>query len=141
MKPLWKTVWRFLKTLKIKLSCVCWLDQHVQLFAAQWTVTRQAPLSMEFSRQEHWNRLPFPTWGDLPNPGIKPMSCLLHLLHRQKGSLPLAPPGKPQTTLWSNNPTSDYLSEKHKKANLKKYICTPMFSVELFSIAKTWRQP
>ena len=38
------------------------------------TVAHQAPLSMEFSRQEHWRRLPFPPPGNLPNPGIKPGS-------------------------------------------------------------------
>ena len=42
--------------------------------AAPWTVACQAPLSMEFSRQEHWSELPFPPSGDLPDPGIKSMS-------------------------------------------------------------------
>ena len=46
----------------------------VQLFAAPWTGAHQAPLSMEFSRQEYWSGLPFPTPGDLVNPGIKPGS-------------------------------------------------------------------
>ena len=50
------------------------LLSHVQLFATLWTVARQAPLSMVFSRQEYWNGLPFPPPGDLLNPGIKPMS-------------------------------------------------------------------
>ena len=40
--------------------------------ATPWTVARQAPLSMEFSRQEHWSGLPFPTPRDLPNLGIEP---------------------------------------------------------------------
>ena len=40
------------------------------------TVARQAPLSLEFSRQEYWNRLPFPTPGDLPNPEIKAVSLM-----------------------------------------------------------------
>ena len=40
---------------------------HVQLFANPWTVARQAPLSMGFSRQDYWSALPFPTPGDLPN--------------------------------------------------------------------------
>ena len=43
-------------------------------FATPWTVARQAPLSMEFSRQEHWSGLPFPFPGDHPDPGIKPRS-------------------------------------------------------------------
>ena len=44
---------------------------RVRLFATPWTVDCQAPLSMEFSRQEHWNGLPFPPPGDLPDPGIE----------------------------------------------------------------------
>ena len=47
---------------------------QVRLFVTPWTVTRQAPQSMEFSRQEYWSGLPVPSPGDLPNPGIKPMS-------------------------------------------------------------------
>ena len=47
---------------------------HVRLFVNPWTVAGQAPLSMEFSRQEYWSRLLFPSLGDLPDPGIKPMS-------------------------------------------------------------------
>ena len=44
---------------------------RVWLFATPWTVAHQAPLSMEFSRQEHWSGLPFPSPGNLPNPGIE----------------------------------------------------------------------
>ena len=47
---------------------------HVQLFATPWTVARQAPLSMGFSRHEYWNGLPSPPPGDFPDPGIKPRS-------------------------------------------------------------------
>ena len=53
----------------------------------------QAPLSMEFSRQEYWSRWPFPSPGDLPGPGIKPRSSAL-----QAGSLMSETPGKPQLT-------------------------------------------
>ena len=52
-------------------SCVL---SRVQLFVAPWTVARQAPLSMGFSRQEYWSGLPFPPAGDLPNPGTEPIS-------------------------------------------------------------------
>ena len=45
---------------------------HVQLFVTLWTIAHQAPLSMEFSRQEYWSGLPFPSPGDLPSPGIEP---------------------------------------------------------------------
>ena len=50
---------------------------RVRLFATSWTVAHQAPLSMGFARQEYWSGLPFPSPGDLPNPGIKPMSPAL----------------------------------------------------------------
>ena len=58
-------------------------------FATPWTVAHQAPLSMEFSRQEYWNGLPFPSPGDLLNPRIKPGSLALqadffyHLSHQR----------------------------------------------------------
>ena len=45
---------------------------YVWLFETQWTITCQAPLSMEFPRQECWSGLPFPSPGDLPNPGMEP---------------------------------------------------------------------
>ena len=47
---------------------------HVEFFATPWTLACQAPLSMEFSRQEYWNGLPFPSPGAFPDPGIKPVS-------------------------------------------------------------------
>ena len=53
---------------------------HVQPFATPWTVTHQAPLSMGFSRQEHWSGLPCPPPGDLPDPGIEPTSLMSPLL-------------------------------------------------------------
>ena len=43
-------------------------------FVTSWTITRQAPLSMGFPRQEYWTGLPFPLPGDLSDPGIEPMS-------------------------------------------------------------------
>ena len=52
---------------------------HVQLFATPWTVAPQAPPSMGFSRQEYWSGLPFPSPGDLPDPGIKRRSPALQL--------------------------------------------------------------
>ena len=58
-----------------------------------WTVARQAPLSMEFSRQEYWSGLPFPSPGDLPDPGIKPRFSAL-----QADSLLTELPGKPRVS-------------------------------------------
>ena len=54
--------------------CVLNCISCVQLFATLWMVARQAPLSMGFSRQEFWSRLPCPTPGDLPDSGIEPAS-------------------------------------------------------------------
>ena len=77
----WKTVWWTDSLLLMKSSnwlldiCMCaqWLS-HVRLFATPCTVSRQTPLSMEFSRQEYWSRLPFPPPRDLSDAGIEPMT-------------------------------------------------------------------
>ena len=61
-------------------------------FVIPWTVACQAPLSMGFSRQEYWSRLPCPPRGDLPNPGIEPRSPAL-----PGGFFTSKPPGKPQS--------------------------------------------
>ena len=70
----------------------------VQLFVIPWTVARQAPLSMGFPRQRYWSGLPFPSSGDLPDPGIESRSPAL-----QADSLPAEPPGK------SNQPQRAHL--------------------------------
>ena len=62
-------------------------------------------LSMGLPRQESWGGLPCPPTGDLPDQGLNP--CLLHLLHRQVGSLPLAPPGKHKLWKFSCSVVSD----------------------------------
>ena len=49
---------------------------RVQLSVIPWTIARQAPLSMGFSRQEHWSGLPYPPPGYIPNPGVKPVSLM-----------------------------------------------------------------
>ena len=59
--------------LKVKVKSL----SHVRLFATPWTVACQAPPSMGFSRQEYWSGLPFPSPGDLPDPGIEPGSPTL----------------------------------------------------------------
>ena len=55
------------RMLKVKVKSL----SRVQLFATLWTVAYQAPLSMEFFRQEYWSGLPFPPSGDLPHPGTE----------------------------------------------------------------------
>ena len=52
---------------------VCMLS-HVQLFATPWAAACQAPLSMEFSREDYWSSLPFPSPGDLLDSGMEPAS-------------------------------------------------------------------
>ena len=64
---------------------------RVQLFVTPLTIAHKAPLSMEFSRQEYWSGLPFPSPGDLPDSGIKPRSPVL-----QADTLLSEPPGKPK---------------------------------------------
>ena len=77
IKKLW---WR-----KVKVKSL----SHVRLFETLWTVAHQAPLPMGFSRQEYWSGLPFPSPGDLPDPGIEPRSPAL-----QVDALTSEPPGK-----------------------------------------------
>ena len=72
------------KKAKVKLL------SRVQLFTILWTVAYQAPLSMGFSQQEYWSGLPFPSPGDIPNPGIEPESRAL-----QADALTSERPGKP----------------------------------------------
>ena len=67
---------------------------RVRLFATPWTVAYEAPQSMGFSRQEYWSGLPFPSPGDLPNPGIEPGSPSL-----EADALTSEPPGKPNDSV------------------------------------------
>ena len=69
------------------LSCV-------QLFVTLWTIACQAPLSIGFSSQEYWSGLPFLPPGDLPDPGIEPMSLVSPAL--AGGFFTTLPPGKPK---------------------------------------------
>ena len=77
-----------------KLSCFCFFLfslSRVLLFATPWTTACQAPLFMGFPRQEYWSGLPFPSPGNLPDPGTKPMSPAW-----QVGSSPLSHLGSPR---------------------------------------------
>ena len=74
---------RFIHIVWVKVKSL----SRVRLFATPWTVAYQAPPSMGFSRQECWSGLPFPSPGDLPDPGIKPESPVL-----QADALPSEPP-------------------------------------------------
>ena len=68
--------------------------------ATPWTVSCQVPLSMEFSRQEYWCGLPFPSPGDLPNPGIEPVSPTSPAL-AEDFFLTTTPPQKPYWLIYS----------------------------------------
>ena len=83
--------------------CVCACTHactlsHIWYFVTPLAVACQTPLSMEFSRQEYWNKWSFPSPVDHPNPGIKP--TLLCLLLWQAGSLPAEPQGSPCKRQW-----------------------------------------
>ena len=81
------------------------LLSRVQLFATPWTVAYQVPPSMEFSRQEYWSGLPFPSPGDLPDLGIEPRSLALWA-----NTLPSELPGK--SLLW-------FVISLYRKINLQ----------------------
>ena len=78
------------------LFCVC-AYSCVQLFTTPWIIACQAPLSVEFSRQEYWSGLPFLSPEDLPDPRIEPRSPTM-----QTYCLPSEPPGKPPAIFWSS---------------------------------------
>ena len=88
---------------------------HVGLFATQWTVTYQVPLSMRFYRQEYWSGFPCSPPGDLPDPGIEPVSPAL-----QADSLPLSHRGS--------------IGLKLKR----KYGKILLFKLEIDNSAKNW---
>ena len=75
--------------LKMQLGCKSESLSHLWLFVTPWTVAPQAPLSMEFSRQEYWSGLPFPSPGDLLDPEIEPRFPTF-----QADSLLTEPPGQ-----------------------------------------------
>ena len=94
---------------------------HVRLFAASWTVACQTLLSMEFSRQEYWNGLPFPSLGDLPDPGIKPASLVSPAM--AGGFLTTAPPAKSPFSL-----TGGLIFLHGAHSVLQLFICPSQFS-------------
>ena len=95
-------------------QCACMLG-HVWLFLTPWTVAHHTPLSKEFSRQEHWSELPFPTPGDLPNPAIQPSPPG----HCQADSLPLC---HLENTLKSIKISKRNFSERRQPSPLSSYV-------------------
>ena len=74
----------------------CSVTSVVSESTTPWTVACQAPQSVRFSRQEYWSGLPFPSPGDLPDPGIEPKSPMGPVL--QADSLPLSDEGSPSSS-------------------------------------------
>ena len=97
---------------------------RVQLLVTPWTGTRQAPLSMGFSRQEHWSGLPFPSPGDLPEPGIEPGSLAL-----QADPLVFEPLGKPPTQMWAHLHVG-----QHKHVQVHICVCVVQYAHAWLSV-------
>ena len=121
------------------LSCSVTSDSVVP-----WTVACQAPLSMEFSRQEYWSRLPFPFPWIFLTQGSNP--CLLHLLHWQVDSLPLAPSMKPHNGFTAMVPvrqvncinTNNIVYSDHGDCHLSRRILLQTFlNISVFNTLKT----
>ena len=122
--------------MRFGLSCI-------RFSTAQWTVAHQAPLSMEFSKQEYWSRiLLFPTPEDLPNPEIKPTS--LHLLHwKEDFFLPVVPNIKHKVKLIFICLQNKVIASKTKQGNLIffviigfMYIAHKAWSIRLYHRVK-----
>ena len=108
-----------LKVAQLNAQCGI-VSESCLTLVTPWTVSYQAPLSMGFSRQEYWSGLPFPSPGDLPNPGIEPGSPAL-----RADALPSEPPGK---TLRSKN-NNQILKDFKRKGRLcfRQYVDIDMY--------------
>ena len=127
-------------TLNPKRSVYGFVLSYVWLFVTPWTVAHQAPLVMEFSKQEYWSRLPFSTPGDLPNQRIEPVSlCLLNwqtdsLLPHHLGRLPKRSIGYLFCfvfSLWSGKKINSWLIVQHKSYGLEHLSGNPQLFVHL----------
>ena len=92
-------IWNLVSPLTYALCLCSQLLTHVWLFATPRTMAHEAPLSMRFPKQEHWSGLPFPSPGDLPDPGIEPASLASPSLAGR--FLTTVTPGKPPYYTWS----------------------------------------
>ena len=116
------------------------LLSHVRLFAIPWAIAYKAPPSMEFSRQEYWSGLPFPSPGDLPDPGIKPGSPALqadtfyHLSHQgsfqskerqsqmEESVINILKLTRPMYCLLKNSNCRRLCFNYHNTASIQKYL-------------------
>ena len=106
---------------RIHRGCVCSVS-HIQLSATPLAALHQAPLSVEFSGQEHWRGLPFPSSRDVSDPRIESTSLASSVLAGKFSTD--APPGKPLHTQYFNLINCDYLNS---------FACL-FFSVNIYSI-------
>ena len=105
-------------------------------FNGQWTVAHQAPPSIGFSRQEYWNGLPFPSPGDLPNPGIKPTSPTLQA-DTLNSEPPVKPGGKEDDRGWDSWMVS-LIQWPLVWANSGRWWRTESWHASVHGVAKSW---
>ena len=86
---------------------------------APWTIALQAPLSLRFPKQEYWSGLPFPSAGDLPNPGVEPDSCIKGRFFTDWATR--------EAHVWPRNYHLGHLSWRNKKLCRTKWIITATF--------------
>ena len=109
---------------------------RVQFFVTPWTVAHQTPPFMEFSRQEYWSGLPFPSPGDLPNPGIEPRSPTL-----QVDALPSEPPGNPRDACYQRcmpNGKKEFVRKMNILRRAYREWPEKIFKREALVTAKYW---
>ena len=98
LDPVSTDLWSFSEVCEFYSLKVLVTQSCPTLCDPMWTVSHQASLSTEFSRQAYWRELPFHTPGNLPNPRIKPRTPAL-----RADSLPSKPPGSPTLWAWLQN--------------------------------------
>ena len=122
---------RYLHTSANELCCAESLS-HAQLFVTPWTVAHQAPLSIGFPRQESWSGLPFPSPGDLPDPGIKPRLPAL-----AGGFFTTEPPGKTILSQYKLRKKHFIIFKKQKFFLTTLYFQPPIYSTGYQQIKKS----
>ena len=115
-----------------------WSSSVMSDSATLWIVAYQAPPCMEFSRQEYWSGLPYPSPGDLPNPGIEPGSPAL-----QADALTSEPPGKPgYLPCWESISSSGMLEEPWVSLHVSQvchgYLLSPPLAHHRYLLPSNW---
>ena len=124
-----------------------WIVSEVKLlnrvwyFEIPWTIAYQAPLSMEFSRQEYWSGLPFPSPGDLPDPGIE-----TSLPHCRQMFYPLSHQGSSMFLIfwcWMVKMKNDFYSHREQSGSPWKgyFLIHPLRIVDFFPFCSLWPLP